>query len=355
MITKFGKRFITTNLAGLVNFNSQDLAFGISSTTPDVNGNDTKLGFEFYRVNSIYSTTNIITDGVGNTSYGVIYTSTIPSNVSGIINEIALYPRSGAENQNTDNRFLSDFENINLWTDSDGFTPLSVTSPSPRIGDSMMQIQAIQGSENEYFLDVDTFDILNYNSVDSVCLAYYQGNTYVDKIKIKFYSSETDYQYVEFDCSTQSAGEYISTKYISELQSYGSPTSTVIKIGVSVLAKSGSNSGTVYFDGLRINDEDNFNPVFGMIARSLITYSATVSGVSGQNTITVPINSSIFIGQKVTGTGIGSNAKITAIDGNTVTLSVNNTTTVSGVATFYGIKKIAGRPVDIEYRLGLGF
>ena len=50
MITKFGKRFLTNYLAGNVAFSAKELAFGIGNTTPDTNGNDTRLDFEFYRV-----------------------------------------------------------------------------------------------------------------------------------------------------------------------------------------------------------------------------------------------------------------------------------------------------------------
>ena len=50
MITKFGKRFLTSYLSGGRSFSSKELAFGIGSTTPNVKGNDTRLNFEFYRV-----------------------------------------------------------------------------------------------------------------------------------------------------------------------------------------------------------------------------------------------------------------------------------------------------------------
>lgn len=355
MITRFGKRFMTSQLAGLIDFSSQDLAFGIDNTTPQANGNDTRLGFEFYRANCIFSTTNIVTDNLGNTTYGIIYTATIPTNISGIIKEIALYPKLGAQGQSIDSKFLSNFEDVLLWQDSGGFPPVTSTSPTSRIGDTVMRISAPQGASYEYYTDIESFNLLSYSGLDSIALAYNQADANLSTIKIKFYSSETSYHYMQFDCSSQVSGEYILTKNISEMQTYGTTTSTIIRLGVEITAKSGGTSATVYLDGLRINDEDTFRADYGMIARSLITYSTTISGTSGTNTITAASVGNLFIGQKVTGTGIGTNAVITAITNNTVTLSVNNTGTVSGVGTFYGLKKIAGRPVDIEYRLGLEF
>jgi hypothetical protein len=64
---------------------------------------------------------------------------------------------------------------------------------------------------------------------------------------------------------------------------------------------------------------------------------ASSGGTSGQNTITISsANSNITVGQKVSGTGIGLNARVSAISSNgfTITLTVNNTGTVSGNLTF---------------------
>lgn len=64
------------------------------------------------------------------------------------------------------------------------------------------------------------------------------------------------------------------------------------------------------------------------------TYSVSSSGTSGQSTITVADNTNVFIGQRVTGTGIGSLAVVSSITGNVVTLSKANIGTVSGNITF---------------------
>ena len=64
---------------------------------------------------------------------------------------------------------------------------------------------------------------------------------------------------------------------------------------------------------------------------------ASSGGTSGQNTITISsANSNITVGQKVSGTGIGLNARVSAISSNglTITLTVNNTGAVSGNLTF---------------------
>ena len=62
--------------------------------------------------------------------------------------------------------------------------------------------------------------------------------------------------------------------------------------------------------------------------------SQTGSGASGTNTITVTNGAGLTKYLVVAGTGVGTNAQITNISGNTLTVSVNNSGTVSGTLTF---------------------
>jgi len=64
--------------------------------------------------------------------------------------------------------------------------------------------------------------------------------------------------------------------------------------------------------------------------------SATATGTSGANTITITStpNRPLTQGMTVTGTGIAVGATITQVNGNTITLSLANTGTVSGTVVF---------------------
>lgn len=64
------------------------------------------------------------------------------------------------------------------------------------------------------------------------------------------------------------------------------------------------------------------------------TYTVSATGTSGQTTVTVTDNSNIQVGQRVTGTGIGTLAVVSSIAGLTITLSKANSGTVSGNITF---------------------
>jgi len=70
---------------------------------------------------------------------------------------------------------------------------------------------------------------------------------------------------------------------------------------------------------------------------ALATTAAYASGgASGASTVVIATaNSSIAVGQRVTGTGIDTNTAVTAISGTTITLSKVTTAQVSGTLSFY--------------------
>jgi hypothetical protein len=77
--------------------------------------------------------------------------------------------------------------------------------------------------------------------------------------------------------------------------------------------------------------------------RPLSFAPTTATGTSGQNTITVASNvERIIVGNKVSGTGIAAGAYVTNIAGNILTLSKNNTGTVSGTLTVGNYVEIIG-------------
>jgi hypothetical protein len=63
--------------------------------------------------------------------------------------------------------------------------------------------------------------------------------------------------------------------------------------------------------------------------------TTTITGTSGQDTITVGSATGIVAGQYVTGTGIGTGARVDFVTGTTVHLTVVNSGAVSGSGTFF--------------------
>lgn len=296
MITKFGRRFLTNHLAGNLNFSKKELALGIGSTSPNTKGNDTRLEFEFYRLPVNLGSVDIVqtgTDGDGDPifSYTAVYSGTIPQDIAGVVSEIGLYPTSRTSQISYDSKFITSFENNLAWTDSNGFNPgirTNGTTPpfTAKIGENMVYFDAAQSTSKEYTASVTQLDLSGYSVNDSLAIAYKKADDNVTKIRIKFYSSSTQYCYVDFTpAAIGSSADKIQSVSLNSLFSNTSATppdfSNIIKIGVELTAGSGGAT-TVYFDGIRINDEDTFDPGYGLISRSILTGGDIIYKNSGR-------------------------------------------------------------------------
>jgi hypothetical protein len=273
MITKFGKRFITSYLANGLNFNQKDIAIGIGSTAATVN--DTDLQFEFYRSGVNLGSVDIQTNtSTGQTTYAVVYKATLPTDVEGIISEIGIFPTAFAQNTDYSSKYISSFENASSWIDSSGNQPTLVSTPTPKIGSSFFFVSAVNGGSNSYGLDT-ILDIAGYGVEDSISFAFYQSDLNLDYVYARFYSSASNYKEVRFSGAT-SIGHKILTTKLSNLfnSSFASAGVTdfanITKIEVGAKAKT-SLSTTVLLDGLRINDDDRYNPQYGLISRSVLS------------------------------------------------------------------------------------
>jgi hypothetical protein len=349
MITKFGKRFLTSHMAGMVDFTTKDLALGIGDIAVSSEGNDTRLNFEFYRIPATLSSVDIrsanITGAAGSgtvitytadnnfsvgqtikitgispsqynlssavvasatntqftitnsatgtytsggyaSSYSVIYKATIPQDISGVISEVGLYPGSRKSSNNYDSKFITSFDNNLSWTDG-SYNPVIVYKTDsfiPKIGDNMISVTTSASTAKEYTNSNTTFDISGYSINDSLAIAYKKADSNVSRIRIKFYSSDTSYCWIDFTPES-GTGDRIQSSTLNNLFSNTSATppdlTSIIKIGVEVTASSGGAT-TVHFDGIRINDEDTFDPYFGLISRSVLTGGNILTKPSGR-------------------------------------------------------------------------
>lgn len=275
VITKFGKRFLTNYLAGNVDFSKKDMALGIASNSDyTVSTSNSRLGFEFYRLPVSYGSIDIQPNGSGGFNYSVIYKTTIPQDVAGIIKEIGLYPGSRTSVNNYDDKFITDFEDNTLWAlSSNGVSfPPIVTSNSPRIGNYLVQMSTSGASSSiQYNTSVNNLDISGYSVNDTLTFAFNEADVNLANIKIRFYSSATDYYEAQV-VGNGTAGDRIKSVPLGTMLNnpVNNPDAKAIsKIGVVVTSDAGG-SATVYFDGIRINDEDTFDPSYGLVSRSAL-------------------------------------------------------------------------------------
>ena len=187
---------------------------------------------------------------------------------------------------------LNSFDDQTEWTNagaSAGISPLY-----SRVGPTTIYWSTTGNTSKEYKYSMQVKDMSGYSVNDSLALSIYQADNYLNKVRVKFYSSETEYYYIDLTPSSN-VGYDIPSSLLTNLftNKVGLPDlSRINQIGIETFPESGQNT-TVHFDGLRINDEDTYDINYGMISRSVLS-------------------------------------------GN-------------------GLSKIAGRPVDIEYRLQLSW
>jgi len=93
-------------------------------------------------------------------------------------------------------------------------------------------------------------------------------------------------------------------------------------------------TGTLQTGNKYLSAPDDFLSTYSL---AIYPYnSTTATGTSAAKTIIVASATGIAVGQQVTGSGIGTNATVRSINGTTVTLTVANSSTVSGTVVFQG-------------------
>ena len=115
LITTYGKKYLTSFLAGFNQSASKDIALGIDSTT--ALASNTRLGFEFYKLPVTLASIDT------SSGYSIVYKTVIPQDVAGIISEIGLYPGERKSTNNYDSKFISDFKTSTDWYTSINTNP----------------------------------------------------------------------------------------------------------------------------------------------------------------------------------------------------------------------------------------
>ena len=259
MITKFGQRFLTDYIAGNSSFSNKEIAIGICKDSEyELSDTNSRLGFEFLRIPIKFGGIDIDAS-LSPVKYTAIYSAIMPPNTSGKINELGIYPGTRSSTNRFDDKFITDFELPYDWSE----TP-EIDQINYRVGNSSL---IFKSSVQEYQITLTDFDLSGYSNFDSLSFSYKVNNEYLSNIKIRFYTTDNSYYQMTFD--NHIVGWNIKEKNLSELETVGTPNkSNITKLGVVITPT--TQEASVSMDGLRINDEDTFDPTHGLIARSVL-------------------------------------------------------------------------------------
>lgn len=262
MITKFGKRFLSNFVAGNSSLDSKEMALGIATNAEyALSDTNSRLGFEFYRVPIRQGGIDVDTS-VSPVKYTVIYSATIPTNIAGKINEIGIYSGQSYSKNLYESKFISNFELPYKWSPEP-----ALDQADYRVGDSSLIFTSNAAAAREYTYLLDSMDVSGYNPSDTLSFSYKVNDANLSSLKVRLYSSDTDY--LQFTFTGHAVGYNVKSLLMSAGVSTGTfNAQSVIKLGIVVTPTSAQTS--VSMDGLRINDEDTFDPEYGLIARSLL-------------------------------------------------------------------------------------
>lgn len=152
-------------------------------------------------------------------------------------------------------------------------TPL-ITLDEARIGQYLLKMSSNGTSAKEYKTNIQTLDLSGYSVNDTLRLAFIKYDANLQNIIIKFYSSDLDFYSVTVSPASGTGYKLSSGITLNNLFSNASTTNVdptnINKIGITITPTSGQST-SVGLDGLRVNDEDTFSPNFGLISRSILT------------------------------------------------------------------------------------
>lgn len=138
--------------------------------------------------------------------------------------------------------------------------------------------------------------------------------------------------YAELTAAIESYTENVFTS--TELATFVQQAEQRIYNSVQLANLRKNVTGSLTTGNKYLSAPDDYLSTYSLAIFSYATPTAT--GSSGAFTITVSSASNLEVGQTVSGTGIGTGATVSLIEGTTVTLSVANSAAVSGVITFQG-------------------
>jgi hypothetical protein len=207
-----------------------------------------------------------------------------------------------------------------------------------------------------------TATIEETNSISSKSEDYFITVSDIDELSVGMTASGTG-----IDASATISAFADATTVILSLPNTGTVSGTITFNGnIEKTGSSGDSSltnrlyvtdssslelyGTISLSGTGIPGSTTISSISGNIItlnnavtssiNSLLSFERTVTptmsdiSISGSDLIAIDEDKTIEVGMDVSGTGIGSSAVVSLKEGNVIKLSVNNTSTVSGLITF---------------------
>lgn len=259
IITSEGMNIIRSYLAGFIPVWSGAIAIGsMNSTSPSTS--DSALDFEVARI----PVSLISIDG-----NEIIIKGSLAADFQADIYELGIYPSlSNSTSAGYDDKLL--LNGNESWFNTSDSTALASSnfSENGRVGYRNL---IFNSSAKNVYAEAAS-NIRGYSALDSVSMLYETNSTGNNQtLRLTFYDNQlptAGTKYYDFTLNGSSNGYKKIETLLGNFTETGNFNGEVVRMGLSCSAVTGS--ATFHFDALKINDEDETNPNFALVSRSLI-------------------------------------------------------------------------------------
>jgi hypothetical protein len=281
LITTAGKRAIVSFLAGAGAGWSDAIAIGAGTAAAVVG--DSALQLEYDRQGTLAKA--VVFNGGGAGIHRVICKATIPSNVSGWINELGIFSQYEGSSQTSSNTMLAGLFDDEDWEVYSGGTWIDIaTAPdtsNSRVGANATTLTS-GTTLTKYRVNLADTDYTLFGASDRLKFGAYLISGTLSAVTIKFYTDDSNYFAYTPTTATfcsASTGVYTASSFLkSNWTATGSPTwSNISSMGVDITATSGTVN--VAFDAARFEDADSYDESYCLVSRSVL--SPAIQKVAG--------------------------------------------------------------------------
>ena len=254
LITTAGKSRIIKYLSGYVGSIAGVIAVGTGAITATVG--DTSLAFEWYRTPIVLTSADYINSAV-------VFMGQIPALACGSIYEMGLWSAMD-QGQKCRTRLLYTFDSLSeSWT----LTQAEWNTANGRIGIDALRLAPATSATSLSSVSGIFQDFSGYSDLDEFRLAYNVNTAFVATAKLILYTDISNYY--TYTITTPTAGYKITSFHKADFVATGTPAWNNITSAAVQVTSTGGGSGSIDFDGLRIEDKGFNSEEYSLVSRAV--------------------------------------------------------------------------------------
>jgi hypothetical protein len=260
MITNEGSIHIKRFLSGSVPDIARSIALGVGEAP--ASPTDVRLQYEIARV-----PIELISYDFENNR--LIFKGTMEEDFDGTVYEIGLYSREDSSAGAYGSRLITSFDSdTEAWYVAGN--PATYTTTNTRIGNDSLTLSPASAASATANLPDTLVDLSVYSAADEFSVAFYNGNTNLSTLSIRFSTDASNYYTISIPNGSITAGFNVVRIAKGTAVATGAPNwGSITEIAVTANSKVGGASA-VNFEGIRIEDTDTIDSGYVLVSRAVV-------------------------------------------------------------------------------------